>query len=175
VIAEALEIDGVFLLREAPHRDDRGSFARVFDDATVRGLGLDPKVQQVSLSTNDRRGTLRGLHLQTEPHGQVKIVRCVRGRALDVIVDLRSGSKTLHRWLAIEVGPQDDFSLCVPPGVAQGFYTLEDDTWLLYLLSVGFVPEAEAGVRWDDPTLAIDWPGEPTVISERDANLPYVR
>jgi len=127
---------------------------------------------QISLSANTQRGTLRGLHLQAEPHAEGKVVCCTRGSAFDVAVDLRTGSPTYGRWESVELSRENGRAVYVPPGCAHGFQTLEDDTELLYLISDFYDPDLQRGVRWDDPALGIEWPEEPTVMSERDRAFP---
>jgi len=134
------------------------------------GIAFEPV--QVSTSTNPRRGTLRGLHFQAPPRPEGKVVACMRGSALDVAVDLRADSPTYGRWTSAELTRANGRAVYVPPGCAHGFQTLEDETELLYLLSEYYDPGLQRGVRWDDPALGIDWPEEPTVISERDRSFP---
>jgi dTDP-4-dehydrorhamnose 3,5-epimerase len=156
--------------------DERGSFARTFDAETWRSLGLDPAVAQCSVSFNERRGTLRGMHYQAEPATECKLVRCTRGAIWDVILDLRPGSPTQSRWFGLDLAEANDRLLYVPAGLAHGFQTLVDETEVSYQISQIYVPEAARGVRWDDPLFGIDWPDAPEgrVISERDRAFPYV-
>lgn len=172
--AEPLGIGGAFLLRGAPVVDERGAFTRLFDATTVRRSGLDSAVAQVSMSRNHRALTLRGLHLQRPPSEETKVVRCLRGRAFDVLVDLRDGSPTRLRWVATELREDDGTAVLVPPGIAHGFLTLEDATDLLYVISAPHDPAAEWGVRWDDPAIGVAWPAAPEVLSERDRTLPLL-
>ncbi len=174
MIFRETEIPGAFLVEPARVQDERGFFARLFTPEEFAARGLDPRVAQVALSHNRRRGTLRGLHYQAAPHAQAKLVRCTRGVVWDVIVDLRPGSPAFRRWVAVELTAHDRLQLFVPAGCAHGFVTLEDDSELLYQLSSAWQPGAERGVRWDDPALAIAWPLAPAVISLRDAALPGV-
>jgi len=150
--------------------DERGWFARTFDIDEFAAHGLDPTIVQCSASFNARRGTLRGLHYQAEPHGESKLVRCVRGAIFDVAVDLRAGSPMRGRWHGVDLSQENRRGYYIPAGFAHGFLTLTDDCEVLYQMSHPYVPEAARGVRWDDPALAILWPaleGEPT-ISQRD-------
>jgi dTDP-4-dehydrorhamnose 3,5-epimerase len=169
---ERTEIEGV--LRVIPERfgDERGFFARTFCERTFREAGLEPPSAQSSVSFNARAGTLRGLHFQAAPHEEVKLVRCTRGRAFDVAVDLRPYSTTFRRWTSVVLSPDEHVALYVPRGCAHGFLTLEDATELVYQISPAFVAEAARGVRWDDPAFGIAWPGMPAVLSERDATYP---
>jgi dTDP-4-dehydrorhamnose 3,5-epimerase len=167
-----LELPGVFELQSEPVEDERGSFARIYsrDELAERGIEFD--VAQASISTNLRRGTLRGMHLQRPPHEEAKLVRCVAGSVHDVAVDLRAGSPTQLRWLAVELSAERRNALYMPAGFAHGFLTLADGCELEYLISAAYEPTAAVGARWDDPALGIEWPFVPTVVSERDASFP---
>lgn len=150
--------------------DERGWFARTFDAGEFAARGLNPAVVQCNASFNARRGTLRGMHYQAEPHGESKLVRCVHGAIFDVAVDLRGGSPTLRRWHGVELSADNRLAFYIPPGLAHGFQTLSDDAEVLYQMGNPYVPEAARGVRWDDPAFAIQWP-EPDgerIVSERD-------
>jgi dTDP-4-dehydrorhamnose 3,5-epimerase len=166
---EELEISGVFALELEPVQDSRGFFARTYSRAELAEHGIDLDVVQASVSFNERRGTLRGMHLQRPPSEEAKLVRCVAGAVHDVVVDLRPGSPTQLRWLALELSAKRRNALYIPPGLAHGFVTLENGCELEYLISAAYEPSAATGVRWDDPALGIEWPLEPAVISERDA------
>lgn len=170
MIIRPTELAGCYLVEPERHHDERGFFARTFavDDFTAHGL--NPAVNQVSVSYNAGAGTLRGLHYQRRPHEESKLVRCTRGRIFDVAVDLEA-----RRWTAVELSEENGLGLYIPEGFAHGFVTLEPASEVLYLISTPYVPEAFAGVRWDDPALGIQWPavGELT-ISERDRVLPFL-
>jgi dTDP-4-dehydrorhamnose 3,5-epimerase len=167
-------LPGAFLIDLERREDDRGFFARAFCKEEFSAHGLNGRVEQANVSFNKRRGTLRGMHYQQEPHGETKVVRVVRGRIYDVIVDLRRSSPTHTRWFGIELDSQTERALYIPEGFAHGFLTLEDDTEIFYLMGSPFVPTAAAGARYDDPAFGIQWPEAPTVIAERDlAFAPY--
>ena len=168
----AQKIAGVFLVEAEPHRDERGSFARVFCAEEFTRAGIDFTSVQINLSTNAKRHTLRGLHYQDPPFAEAKFVRAVRGRAFDVVVDLRKGSPTENGWTSVELDSRRMNGIFVPEGCAHGFLTLEDDTDILYQMGRTFVDGHARGVRWNDPAFAIGWPAAPTVISERDATYP---
>lgn len=165
-------LDGAWLLEPERHEDERGFFARTWCRRELAEHGLETELAQASVSFNHRRGTVRGLHYQAEPHGETKLVRCGRGALWDVIVDLRPGSATRGRWYGAELSADNGHQLYVPRGFAHGFQTLTDATEVVYHLSAFYVPESARGIRWDDPTLAIDWPQPATVLSERDRALP---
>ena len=154
--------------------DERGWFARTFDAEEFRARGLNAAVVQCNASFNAHSGTLRGMHYQAEPHGESKLVRCVRGAIFDVAGDLREGSPTFCSWHAVELSAENRLAFYIPAGLAHGFQTLRDDCEVLYQMGNDYVPEAARGVRWDDPAFRIQWPpheGERT-ISERDRAYP---
>ena len=168
------ELAGAYLVAIEPVADERGFFARAFDEAEFARRGLSPRVTQINLSFNLRRATLRGMHYQAAPYAEAKLVRCTRGAIHDVIVDLRDGSPTRLRWTSARLAAGDGRALYVPEGCAHGFLTLEDETEVLYQVSAAQQPGAERGVRWDDPALGIDWPLAPAVISPRDRAFPLL-
>lgn len=167
-------IPGAWVFELEHHRDERGSFARVFDADELEARGLDLRVVQSSISVNLRAGTLRGLHYQAAPEGEAKLIRCTRGAIFDVIVDLRPDSPSYLRWLSVELSAAGDQMLCVPEGVAHGFQTLVDDTEVHYQMNRAYSPSHARGVRWNDPDLGIEWPEAERTISERDRVLPLV-
>jgi dTDP-4-dehydrorhamnose 3,5-epimerase len=171
---EPTPLPGVWLIELDRLGDERGWFARTFDAAEFAQRGLNPAVVQCSASFNARRGTLRGMHYQAEPHGESKLVRCVRGAIFDVAVDVRPGSATLRRWHGVELSASNRLALYIPAGLAHGFQTLSDDAEVLYQMGNPYVPESARGVRFDDPAFAIQWPasdGE-RIVSERDRRFP---
>ena len=165
-------LTGAFVVGAKAHEDARGHFARIFDADEFATRGLATSWPHVSVAFNKEWGTLRGMHFQTEPHAEAKLVRCVRGSLHDVVVDLRSESPTFKRWAAYELSAANGQMLYVPPGLAHGYLTLEDETEALYLISERYAPHAATGVRWDDPAFAIEWPAEPRVLSDRDRAWP---
>ena len=170
---EETDIPGCRIVHPERFEDDRGFFARAWDTAELAAHGLSPTLAQCSLSFNHRRGTLRGLHYQTAPHAEAKLVRCTAGALFDVCLDLRSESPAFRRWVGVELTPANGLALYVPEGCAHGFLTLEDATVALYLISAPYAPHAAAGVRWDDPAFGIDWPSAVTTIHPRDAGYPH--
>jgi len=165
---------GAVLIELARHGDARGYFARTFCAETFAGEGLVGAFVQANHSANLAAGTLRGLHYQRAPHGEVKLVRCVEGALHDVIVDLRPESPSFRRWEGFELTAENGRMLYVPAGFAHGFLTLEDDTHAVYQVSHPYTPGAEGGLRWDDPAFAIAWARPVAVISEKDAAWPLV-
>jgi dTDP-4-dehydrorhamnose 3,5-epimerase len=162
-------LTGAFMIEMQRLEDERGFFARSYCASEFAARGLAGEMPQCSVSFNPRRGTLRGLHFQAEPHSEEKLIRCTAGAVFDVIVDLREGSPTRRRWFGTELSAENHRSLFVPRGFAHGFITLRDDAEVLYMISVPYVPGFDRGLRWNDPALGIRWPIEPLVISARDA------
>ena len=159
-----------------PFSDQRGAFLNAFrgqDSAFAKAWGVRV-ITQVNISRTETLGAIRGLHLQAPPHGEAKLVRCLRGRVWDLAVDLRPCSSSYGQWHAVELSPGASNALLVPEGCAHGFQVLEPCSELLYLHSGYWVPEAETGVRFDDPHLAIPWPLPPRGLSERDLGLPLL-
>ena len=167
-----LPLQGAFLIEPEPIADARGFFARTFCREEFSTHGLNPELQQCSLSFNTLKGTLRGMHYQTEPHQEVKLVRCTMGSIHDVIIDLRPDSATFRRWTSVRLTAENRTSIYIPEGVAHGFLTLDDNCEVFYQMSEPFHPGSIAGVRWNDPAFAIQWPEDPCVISDRDRDYP---
>jgi dTDP-4-dehydrorhamnose 3,5-epimerase len=170
---EPLKLAGPCLLVPEPVEDSRGFFARSFSAEQLRGVGLDTDYPEWSLSHNRKRGTVRGLHWQAEPHAETKLVQCIRGAVFDVIVDVRRGSPTRGAWQGVLLSAENRLTLYVPAGFAHGYQTIADDTELLYHISETYRPELARGMLWNDETLGIEWPSTADYnISERDASLP---
>lgn len=167
-------IPGVFELHTQPFADHRGAFLSVYRAQALGFMGSwgDRGIAQVNLSRTKALGTIRGLHLQRDPFSEAKLVRCLRGRVWDVAVDLRQDSATYGRWHAVELSPEQSNALLIPEGCAHGFQVLEPASELLYLHSGAWKPEAETGVRWNDPRLSIAWPLPVADLSDRDIVLP---
>jgi dTDP-4-dehydrorhamnose 3,5-epimerase len=167
-------LNGAFLIEVRRAEDARGFFARTFSAAEFSARGLPAQMPECSVSFNARKGTLRGLHFQAEPHAEDKLVRCTAGAIYDVIVDLRADSPSYRRWFAAELTASNHRSLFVPKGFAHGFMTLEDNSEVFYMISAPQAPGFERGIRWNDPLLGIEWPMQPTVLSARDTGLPLL-
>lgn len=166
------DIVGAFEVETVPAADERGDFARSFCTVEFAKAGIAMEVVQANISRNRRRGTLRGMHYQAAPAPDPKLVRCVRGRAFDVAIDLRPESESFCRWTAAELQPDRQNALFVPAGCAHGFLTLEDNCEIEYLMGAPYVADLARGVRWDDPAFSVAWPAAPVVISDRDATYP---
>jgi dTDP-4-dehydrorhamnose 3,5-epimerase len=167
VTFEETPLAGVYVIDLEKRGDERGFFARVFDDGVFAEHGLVSHWVNVNDSLSARRGTLRGMHYQLPPAAEAKLVRCVRGALYDVALDLGTGA-----WFATELSAENRRMLYVPAGCAHGFLTLEDDTEAFYFTSAPYSPEHERGVRWNDPAYGIEWPFEPAVLSEKDGAWP---
>ena len=174
IAIEDTPIAGVKVLQSDAFRDERGAFARLFCARELQSVFGARTIVQVNHSTTRHVGAVRGMHFQHAPHAETKIVRCLRGRVLDVAVDLRRGSPTLMKWTSCELSPESRRAFLIPEGCAHGFQVLEPDSELLYLHTAYYAREAEGGVRHDDPRLAIAWPLEPVDLSERDRSHPLL-
>jgi len=167
-----LALEGLFLVEQTLHSDDRGAFARSFCEDTFREAGLHADYPQHNHSFNTRAGTVRGMHYQRAPHEEVKLVQVLRGAIADVVVDIREGSETFGQSLTVELSQDEATALYIPAGFAHGFQTLADDTLVTYLMGSRFVPDANTGFRWNDPAFDISWPREISVIADKDLAYP---
>lgn len=165
-------IAGVVRIELEPIRDDRGFFARAWSGDEFADAGLAATWVQANLGRSPRAGTLRGLHYQRDPNAEAKLVRCTRGRVLDVAVDMRTDSPTFRRWVSAELTAERGESLFVAPGCAHGYLTLEPDTDVLYQTSARYAPQSATGVRYDDPAFGIEWGAPILVVSEADRSWP---
>jgi dTDP-4-dehydrorhamnose 3,5-epimerase len=172
MLFESLEIAGAALVKIERKTDSRGFFARTFCAREFAAHGLPAAFVQTSISYNEHRGTLRGLHFQWPPSREGKLVRCVRGALFDVLLDLRPGSPSYLAHCALQLAAEGGDAVFVPHGVAHGFQTLTDQTEVLYHMTDFFVPDLSTGVRWNDPAFGIRWPVAEVVMSERDALCP---
>lgn len=161
-------LKGAFLIEPEKLTDERGFFARAFCEKEFRDRGLHSRFVQWNMAFNRKKGTLRGMHYQTYPHQEIKLVRCTRGAVYDVIVDLRPDSPTFKKWVALELTSGNSLVLYIPKGVAHGYQTLEEDTELFYQMSEPYHPECARGLRWDDPAIGIAWPPGERIFSDRD-------
>ena len=166
------KLTGAYVIELEKREDHRGFFARGWDGNILEQRGLNGKVIQQNIAFSKVKGTIRGLHYQKAPHQETKLVRCTRGSIFDVIVDLRPDSATFKQWLGVKLTMDDYRVLYVPKDFAQGFQSLEDNSEIMYLVSEVYTPAAEAGVRYDDPAIGIEWPLPVSMITEKDANLP---
>jgi dTDP-4-dehydrorhamnose 3,5-epimerase len=163
------KIKGAFVIEPERLVDERGFFARIWSRDEFKDRGLNPSLVQSSISFNKKKGTLRGMHCQSPPHAEAKLVRCTLGAIYDVILDLRPDSPSFKQWFSVELSAENRKELYIPEGVAHGFQTLADNTEVSYQISEFHHPESARGVRWNDPDFGIRWPLPVTVISPKDS------
>jgi dTDP-4-dehydrorhamnose 3,5-epimerase len=167
---------GAVLIELEPRGDDRGWFARTWCDREFAAQNLNTRWPQGNQTRTLRRGTIRGMHWQAEPHPEIKLIRCTAGAIWDVVVDVRSQSPTFGRWESFELTADNFRQLYVPAGFAHGFQCLQDGSEVSYLMSDYYVADLARGFRWDDPQVAIPWPlPELAFVSERDRTLPLLQ
>jgi len=176
MIATPLDIADVVLLEPVRHRDSRGFFSETYNAQTMASVGIHADFVQDNQSLTRAAGTVRGLHYQDTPHAQGKLIRVVRGAIYDVAVDLRPGSPTFGHYVGAKLSAANWRQLWIPIGFAHGFCTLEADTEIHYKVTGHYAPDADRGIRFDDPQIAIDWPysADEIVLSEKDTGLPYL-
>jgi dTDP-4-dehydrorhamnose 3,5-epimerase len=168
------KLKGAYLIDPDKMEDERGFFARTFCRREFEGHGLRFEFVQCSISVNRRRGTLRGMHFQTSPHQETKLVSCMRGAIYDVIIDLRPNSPTYCEWLSAVLTEENRKIMYIPEGFAHGFQTLDAEAAVFYQISEFYDPYYSKGLRWDDPRIAVEWPYEQNrIISQRDQILPF--
>ncbi len=163
------KLKGLFEINSGAFEDERGRFTRLFCESDFSAIRPNLHFCQINLSCTNAAGSIRGLHFQTPPSAEAKLIRCMKGRAFDVAVDLRHGSATFLQWYAIELSPNNN-SVFIPEGFAHGFQALEDDTELLYMHSAAWSKADEHGLRYNDPRLNIQWPLAVNTISDKDQN-----
>jgi dTDP-4-dehydrorhamnose 3,5-epimerase len=168
----ATKLKEAFIIEPERLEDERGFFARTWCEREFAAYGLDPRWVQCNISFNKKKGTLRGLHYQTGPGDEARLVRCTMGGIYDVIVDLRPDSKTFGQWFSVELTAENRKMIFIPRSFAHGFLTLQDDSEIFYHMSAFYAPEYARGIRWNDPAFGIHWPAEVQVISDRDRNYP---
>ena len=162
-------LKGAFIIESETINDDRGFFARTWCSKEFKEHGLNPNLSQISIAYNKKKYTIRGMHYQLAPHEETKLVRCSRGSIYDVIIDLRPTSKTFKEWISANLTQDNNKMIYLPEGCAHGYQTLEDNTEVIYHISVFHVPELYRGVRWDDPAFKIQWPEvKNIIISKKD-------
>lgn len=174
---ETTALDGIKLISAPRHGDHRGFFSEVWNRRSFREAGVDLDFVQINHSRSARAGTLRGLHFQSPPHAQDKLVQVIRGRVLDVVVDIRASSPTFGRHVAVELSAENGLQLLAPAGFAHGFCTLEDDCDVLYQVTAHYSREHDLGLAFDDPELGIAWPfaADALTLSDKDRRHPRLR
>lgn len=169
-------IKGLYLIESDCFGDNRGWFMETFNEAKFQEMGIDAKFVQDNLSYSAQKGTLRGMHYQRAPYSQAKLVRCIRGAIVDVVVDIRKGSPTYGKWASFELSEENKKMLFIPKGMAHGFLTITDEVLFQYKCDELYNKESEGGIRYDDPTINIDWGsllnGIEPVLSEKDKVAP---
>lgn len=168
------DLKGSYLISLEPFSDERGWFARTYCKKEFAEIGHDKEWVQLNHSFTASKGTIRGIHFQLPPYREIKMVRCVAGAVYDVIVDVRAGSNTFLQWFGTELSAANKKMLYIPEGFAHGFQCLTDDCELIYLHSEFYVPNAEGGILYNDPKVAINWPLPVHTLSPRDAGHPYL-
>lgn len=173
MIFQETKLKGAFVIDIEKHKDERGYFARSWCRKEFKAHGLNPIVVQANVAFSSNKGTLRGMHYQADPYQEAKLIKCLRGKVFDVIIDLRSNSATYCEWFGMELTAEDHTMLYVPEGFAHGYQALLDNTEVFYLVSQFYTPDSERGVRWNDSVFGIEWPvTDDLVISEKDKNWP---
>jgi len=162
----------VYLIEPEPFVDKRGLLRRHFCQREFAEHDIFIDIKQCNVSENRHRHTLRGFHYQRPPYSEGKMLSCFKGSIYDIVVDLRPESPTYLRWIAVELTEENRLSLYVPPGCANAYLTLDDDTWILYYHSEFYSPGAESGIRYDDLFFQFKWPADPVIISEKDQSYP---
>lgn len=173
-VFEPQEIPAVVLIRRDLHRDGRGTFSETFKESAFRQAGLETEFVQDNLVHSSQR-VLRGMHYQLPPAGQGKLVAVLRGRILDVAVDLQRQSRTYGRWVATQLTAEGGEMLWVPRGFAHGYVVLSLEADVTYKVTFEYAPELDRGIRWDDPDVGIHWPFSDPVLSDKDRRLPLLR
>ncbi len=172
MIFSETKLKGAFLIEPERKEDHRGFFARTWCQQEFETHGLNSKLVQCSVSFNNKKGTLRGMHFQIAPFEETKLVRCTRGEIFDVIIDLRPNSGTFKKHFSVILNEDNRLMLYIPGGFAHGFQTMADNTEVFYQMSQFYSPEHSGGVRWDDPAFGIEWPRDDRIIIDRDLNYP---
>jgi dTDP-4-dehydrorhamnose 3,5-epimerase len=167
-------LSGAYEIELTPFTDERGLFARTFCKREFEEIGHNKEFVQLNHSLTVKKGAIRGMHFQYPPHSEIKLIRCVAGKVLDVLVDLRPDSETFLQHATVELSAENLKMIYIPEGFAHGFQTLEENSVLLYHHTAFYTPGVEGGIRFDDPRLNIRWPLEPTMVSEKDQSYPLI-
>lgn len=174
MILQPTPIPDAYLIELEQHSDERGSFARLWCIEELKAQGIDVTFVQANASFSEHRGTMRGLHYQRAPYREAKLIHCTRGAIFDVLVDMRPRSDAYLHWFGAELSAENRRQMFVPEGCAHGYLTLTDGAEVEYVVSSPYRPSAETGIRYDDPTLGIQWPVPVTVVSPKDRSWPDV-
>lgn len=174
MIFEETKLKGAYIISLQLLTDNRGGFTRTFCKKEFEQIGHKKEFVQLNHSYNTHKGTIRGMHFQLPPHQEIKLIRCIKGSVLDVIVDLRKDSETFLQHISIELSAENKKMIYVPENFAHGFQTLEDNCELIYHHTEFYTPQADSGLRFDDPALAINWPLPPVMVSDKDKNYKLI-
>ncbi len=169
------DIEDVIIIEPKVFGDHRGWFTETYSKEKFKEFGIDIDFMQDNHSLSAQKGTLRGLHFQLNPKAQTKLVRCTKGKILDVAVDIRDGSPTYKKWVAVELTEENKKQLLIPKGFAHGFLTLTDDVEVQYKVDEYYSPENDRSIRYDDPEIGVDWGIEDPILSEKDLNAPLLK
>jgi dTDP-4-dehydrorhamnose 3,5-epimerase len=169
------ELKGVWLIEPVVHEDKRGFFLESFSSREMESLGLPGQFVQDNHSRSLSKGVVRGIHFQKPPFAQSKLVRVVRGSVFDVVVDLRTGSKTFGTWVGVTLSDINKKMLFIPKGFGHGYCTLTEDSEFLYKVDAYYSAQHDAGVRWNDPDIGIQWPVTDPTLSQKDLALPFLK
>ncbi|MGS0972997.1 MAG: dTDP-4-dehydrorhamnose 3,5-epimerase [Candidatus Izemoplasmataceae bacterium] len=169
------DIEDVFIIKTKVFNDYRGWFIETYSKAKFKELGIEVDFVQDNHSFTAQKGTLRGLHFQLHPKAQTKLVRCTKGKILDVAVDLREGSPTFKKWIGVELSEENKEQLLIPKGFAHGFLTLTDDVEVQYKVDENYSPENDRSIRFDDPEIKVDWGINQPILSDKDLNAPLMK
>lgn len=164
------DFDGCYIIELEKKIDKRGYFARTWDKEIFQNNNINGNFVQSSISFNEKKYTLRGMHYQNRPNEEEKLVMCNRGKIFDVVIDLRKDSRTFKKWTSFELSHENLRMIYIPKGIAHGFQTLEDNTSVIYQMTQYYSPENSTGIRWNDPEFSIEWPNKSPIISEKDRN-----
>ena len=173
-VFKKLEIPDVILIKPEVFEDERGFFMETYKISDFKNAGIEYNFVQDNHSRS-KKGVLRGLHYQLEPMAQGKLIRCIRGRIWDVVVDIRKGSPWYGKWIGVELSEENKLMLWIPPGFAHGFVALENDTEVIYKVTKEYAPELDRGIIWNDPDIGIEWPVDNPILSEKDSKLPRLK
>jgi dTDP-4-dehydrorhamnose 3,5-epimerase len=162
------DFEDCYIIKIEKKKDDRGFFARSWDSKIFEEYKLEKNIVQCNISFNLKKNTIRGMHYQSSPYEEAKLVRCTKGKIIDVIIDLRPNSITFKKWLSVELSEDNFCTLYIPKGMAHGFQTLVDNTEVFYQMTEKYMPEFAKGIRWNDTTFNINWPNKSPIISNKD-------
>ena len=169
------KIDGVYIIEPKAFGDNRGWFMESYSKRDLEDAGISADFVQDNMSYSAKKGIIRGLHFQKPPMAQAKLLSCIRGKIMDVVVDLRKNSPTYKQWLSVELSDENKRQIFVPKGLAHGFVTLTDDVVIMYKVDAFYSPECDAGIHFDDPEIGVEWGVDAPVLSQKDENLPLLK